>query len=221
MPVRPTHSARHYSANSPPTPSTRSIASSPNIRFLFDRRAVARLPVVWVPALPTVLSAVIIVVADGIVEALGSDATFADEQSHVMSVLHLDGDQRQANLCEFHHSGLFSSERILNNIAEAVSSDLKCTKDGYSPHVPIVGATDMNQLGDTERQRLTDCLRASSPVTSSCQAIGKSGLPAKSADHCSVVCLHPQNPVDSLLNSKPRSCFNQTVNVEDRLPVMP
>lgn len=140
-------------------------------------------PIVWVPALATVLSAIIIVVASGLA-GWDRDPTFPDEQKLVMGALELDVEQRQAKLCEFHHSGLFQSERVIDKIATAVIDDPKCTKDGYSPHIPTVSATAMGQLAEADRQRVTNCLQVSSPVTSSCQAYDKSGLHARPGDSC-------------------------------------
>lgn len=140
---------------------------------------------IWIPAIALVLVGIITVVGNVIIE-YDRDPTFAMEQQTLIEVLAtLSGDERSTRLCEFHHSNLFQSQRVIVTLAEMVARDPKCTADGYLPHMPVVPIDVRSAIeDDTARARLDECLQQYSTVTASCQAYDKAGFHGRPGDSC-------------------------------------
>ena len=146
-------------------------------------------PVVWVPALAAILSAIIIVLADSAISGWDRDATLESDQTLVVEAMKLERRRRQERLCELHHSNLIQSETVKETVWKALVDDPRCTKDGYLDYIPVVNMANLDQA---TRERVRDCLRASSAVTTSCQAYDKAGFHGRPGGACTLTLKAPE-----------------------------
>ena len=141
-------------------------------------------PVVWVPALATLLAAVIGAGINGVIEEWNSDPTIMVEQEQIMAVLSLDPETRIERLCELHHLNMFQSARIKDTIAAKVAKDPKCTEGGYKVHRPVVDDKDMDEA---DKKEVNECLDDFDLVTDSCSAYDKSGFHSRPSGSCKII----------------------------------
>lgn len=146
-------------------------------------------PAVWIAALSTVAAALLTVVGTALVNTWNEEQMSAVEQAKLLAViLPLDPEERAAKKCELHHSRIFLSRDVKENLAP-IAEDPLCTAHGYSTVSPAPDETppapdEPASSGLSQAEAVASCLEAAASVTASCQAYDKAGFHGRPGARC-------------------------------------